>query len=143
MLETELIPAREKNSRRLMVVLHGLGDSLEGYRLAGRAYQLIRPDDYGHVWSEKLGAALGLWHGEVLGTVDSWFRFFHADGSPVPTAAEAAAEKERRRTEMERHRANGERHRADEERQRADEATRRAEAAEAELARLRAQMQKP
>jgi predicted esterase len=32
MLHTELIPAREKNSRRLMVMLHGLGDSIEGYR---------------------------------------------------------------------------------------------------------------
>jgi phospholipase/carboxylesterase len=32
MLHRELIPAREKNSRRLMVMLHGLGDSLEGYR---------------------------------------------------------------------------------------------------------------
>jgi phospholipase/carboxylesterase len=32
MLETELVPASERNSRRLMVVLHGLGDSMEGYR---------------------------------------------------------------------------------------------------------------
>ena len=32
MLRTELIAAREKNSRRLMVMLHGLGDSIEGYR---------------------------------------------------------------------------------------------------------------
>ena len=32
MLETELIPAAEKDSRHLMVVLHGLGDSMEGYR---------------------------------------------------------------------------------------------------------------
>jgi phospholipase/carboxylesterase len=32
MLHRELIPAHEKNSRRLMVMLHGLGDSIEGYR---------------------------------------------------------------------------------------------------------------
>src|SRR5271170_1565561 len=31
MLHTELIPAAEKSSR-LMVMLHGLGDSIEGYR---------------------------------------------------------------------------------------------------------------
>ena len=31
-LETELIPARETNSKHLMIVLHGLGDSMEGYR---------------------------------------------------------------------------------------------------------------
>src|SRR5688572_31704644 len=32
MLETDYVPAREKGSRWLMVVLHGLGDSMEGYR---------------------------------------------------------------------------------------------------------------
>jgi phospholipase/carboxylesterase len=32
MLRTELIPAQRKDSRELLVVLHGLGDSMEGYR---------------------------------------------------------------------------------------------------------------
>lgn len=32
MLVTDFIPAQQKESRRLMVVLHGLGDSMEGYR---------------------------------------------------------------------------------------------------------------
>ncbi len=32
MLHTELIPAADKDSERLMVMLHGLGDSLEGFR---------------------------------------------------------------------------------------------------------------
>lgn len=32
MLDAELVPAAEKASRRLLVVLHGLGDSREGYR---------------------------------------------------------------------------------------------------------------
>ena len=32
MLHHELIRARDKDSRRLMVMLHGLGDSIEGYR---------------------------------------------------------------------------------------------------------------
>ena len=31
-LRTELIPAREEGSRRLLIALHGLGDSMEGYR---------------------------------------------------------------------------------------------------------------
>jgi phospholipase/carboxylesterase len=31
-LTTDLVPAREANSDRLLVVLHGLGDSMEGYR---------------------------------------------------------------------------------------------------------------
>jgi phospholipase/carboxylesterase len=32
MLESVFIPASEKASKRLMVMLHGLGDSIEGYR---------------------------------------------------------------------------------------------------------------
>ncbi len=32
MLHTEYIPAAEKSSRRLLVMLHGLGDSMEGWR---------------------------------------------------------------------------------------------------------------
>ena len=32
MLNYELIPARDRKSKRLMVMLHGLGDSIEGYR---------------------------------------------------------------------------------------------------------------
>jgi phospholipase/carboxylesterase len=60
MLHAELIPAQEKNSRRLMVMLHGLGDSLEGYRWLPDAmnlpwlnYLLVNaPDDYygGYSW---------------------------------------------------------------------------------------------
>jgi len=40
MLHSELIPAADKNSRRLMVMLHGLGDSLEGYRWLPSALDL-------------------------------------------------------------------------------------------------------
>ena len=60
MLHSELIPAREKNSRRLMVMLHGLGDSIEGYRWLPEAMDLPwlnfllvnAPDDYygGYAW---------------------------------------------------------------------------------------------
>ncbi|HEV2435410.1 MAG TPA: serine esterase [Verrucomicrobiae bacterium] len=60
MLQSELIPAQEKNSRRLMVMLHGLGDSIEGYRWLPEAmnlpwlnYLLVNaPDDYygGYAW---------------------------------------------------------------------------------------------
>src|SRR5580704_6055069 len=54
MLHSELIPAPEKNSRRLMVMLHGLGDSIDGYRWLPEAlnlswlnYLLVNaPDDY-------------------------------------------------------------------------------------------------
>lgn len=60
MLHSELIPARDKNSRRLMVMLHGLGDSIEGYRWLPEAMDLPwlnfllvnAPDDYygGYAW---------------------------------------------------------------------------------------------
>lgn len=59
MLHSELIPAAEKNSRRLMVMLHGLGDSIEGYRWLPEAmnlpwlnYLLVNaPDEYFGGWS--------------------------------------------------------------------------------------------
>jgi phospholipase/carboxylesterase len=54
MLQSELIPAADKDSRRLLVLLHGLGDSLEGWRWFPEAmdlpwlnYLLVNaPDDY-------------------------------------------------------------------------------------------------
>jgi phospholipase/carboxylesterase len=67
MLETELVAAADKASRRLMVVLHGLGDSLEGYRWLPQAlnlpwlnYRLVNaPDDYygGYSWYDYTGDA--------------------------------------------------------------------------------------
>jgi phospholipase/carboxylesterase len=60
MLHSELIPAAEKDSRRLMVMLHGLGDSMEGWRWLPDAmslpwlnYLLVNaPDEYngGYSW---------------------------------------------------------------------------------------------
>lgn len=65
MLETELVPAFERDSRRLMVVLHGLGDSMEGYRWLPPAldmpwlnYLLVNaPDSYygGYSWYDFAG----------------------------------------------------------------------------------------
>ena len=90
---------------------------LEGLRLADRFYQPIQPDENGRLWSEQLGAFVGLWQGPppLPGrlAVHNWVRLFHPDGSLVLTRAEA------------------ERQRAEAERQRAD-------MAESELARLRA-----
>lgn len=72
MLAIDLIPAAEPNSRRLMVLLHGLGDSMEGYRWLPAAlnlpwlnYLLVNaPDEYydGFSWfdiSGDRGAARG------------------------------------------------------------------------------------
>jgi phospholipase/carboxylesterase len=65
MLHSELIPAAERGSRRLLVMLHGLGDSIEGYRWLPEAmrlpwlnYLLVNaPDDYygGFSWYDIAG----------------------------------------------------------------------------------------
>ncbi len=67
MLISERIPAQEKDSRHLMVVLHGLGDSMHGYRflpevleLPWMNYLLVNaPDDYygGYSWYDFPGDA--------------------------------------------------------------------------------------
>jgi phospholipase/carboxylesterase len=64
MLDTEQIPAREKSSR-LLIMLHGLGDSVAGYRWMPEAldlpwlnYLLVNaPDSYfgGYSWYDFLG----------------------------------------------------------------------------------------
>jgi phospholipase/carboxylesterase len=61
-LDSLFIPAEDKTSRRLWVMLHGLGDSVEGYRWMPDAFQLPwmnyllvnAPDDYygGFSWFE-------------------------------------------------------------------------------------------
>lgn len=64
-LDTEFVPAAEHSSRRLMVVLHGLGDSTAGYqwlpamlRLPWMNYLLVNaPDEYdgGYSWYDYAG----------------------------------------------------------------------------------------
>jgi phospholipase/carboxylesterase len=64
-LHYEFIPAETKGSRRLLIMLHGLGDSLEGYRwmpeelnLPWLNYLLVNaPDDYygGYSWFDFAG----------------------------------------------------------------------------------------
>jgi Uma2 family endonuclease len=78
---------------------------LEGLRLAGRFYQPIHPDEHDRLWSEQLGAYVGLWNGSVSlppRPADDWVRLFRADGSLVPKPAEA----ERQRAEAEKQRAD-------------------------------------
>jgi phospholipase/carboxylesterase len=60
MLNSEFIPAAEKNTKRLIIWLHGLGDSVEGYRWLPDALRLPwlncllvnAPDEYygGYSW---------------------------------------------------------------------------------------------
>jgi len=65
MLRTELISSADKNSRRLLIMLHGLGDSIAGYRWLPSAlnlpwlnYLLVNaPDAYygGYSWYDFAG----------------------------------------------------------------------------------------
>jgi phospholipase/carboxylesterase len=65
MLHGKFIPAAQTDSRRLFVVLHGLGDSIEGWRwlpgaldLPGMNYLLVNaPDEYygGYSWFDYPG----------------------------------------------------------------------------------------
>lgn len=67
MLETKLIPAEARDSKRLMIVLHGLGDSMAGYSwvpgelgLPWMNYLLVNaPDPYygGFSWYDYAGDA--------------------------------------------------------------------------------------
>lgn len=67
MLETEFVPALKKDSRRLMIMLHGLGDSAAGFRwlpealdMASMNYLLVNaPDPYygGFSWYDFAGDA--------------------------------------------------------------------------------------
>lgn len=64
-LHSELVPAKESSSKRLFIMLHGLGDSIEGYRwfpeamdLPWLSYLLVNaPDEYygGYSWFDYQG----------------------------------------------------------------------------------------
>jgi phospholipase/carboxylesterase len=64
-LDHEFIPAQDTGSRRLLIMLHGLGDSIEGYRWLPEALQLPwmnyllvnAPDEYygGYSWYNFAG----------------------------------------------------------------------------------------
>jgi Uma2 family endonuclease len=63
---------------------------LEGLRLVGRFYQSMAPDAQGRIWSERLGAFLGIWYGVREDQKRDWVRLYRPDGSLVPTAEERA-----------------------------------------------------
>jgi len=71
-------------------------EALEGYRLAGNAYEPITPDRQGRLRSAVLGLDLGLWKGGVRAlesgeTEEStWVRLFDPAGRLIPTLGEAA-----------------------------------------------------
>jgi Uma2 family endonuclease len=77
-------------------------EQLEGFRLMGRRYQPIRPDERGWLWSDQLELWLGTWAGAYQRKLTTWLRFYDTNGHLVLTPAEA----ERQRAERERQRAD-------------------------------------
>ncbi|MBI3410483.1 MAG: Uma2 family endonuclease [Planctomycetes bacterium] len=110
---------------------------LFGWRLKNGVYQPMVANDKDWLWCEELSLWLGKWVGVHMTRDMTWLRFFDAQGNVVPTYTQAAE----KQTEAERQRADAEKQRADAEKQRADAEKQRAEAAEAENARLKAQLQ--
>ena len=84
MLPTEFIGASDSKSRRLMIMLHGLGDSLEGYRwfpeamrLPGMNYLLVNaPNQYYDGWSwfdlENMAPGIKLSRRLIFDVIDEW-----------------------------------------------------------------------
>jgi Uma2 family endonuclease len=121
---------------------------LKGWRLIGGDYCDIQPNDKSWLWCEELGLWLGTWKGKYQEKQEVYLRFFDADGNLVPSAEERAeierrlAEAAKQRAETQKQRAEAEKQRAEAEKQRADSEKQRADAAEAEVARLKAQLGK-
>jgi Uma2 family endonuclease len=89
---------------------------LGGWRLDKDGnYQQLSTNDKGRVWCEQLQMWLGSWRGTYQEYEALWLRFYDRKGKLVPIAAEKAGQK-------------------------AEAQRKRAEAAEAELARLKAQL---
>jgi Uma2 family endonuclease len=107
---------------------------LEGFLLAGDVYVPMMPNAHGRLWSRQLGLELGRWHGIQDEVETTWLRFYHPDGSVVPTPEEAADQRAKAADQ----RAKAADQRAEAADQRAEAERQRAEAALAELERLRA-----
>jgi Uma2 family endonuclease len=111
---------------------------LRGYRLSAGGYAPIRADRRGWLWSEVLGAYVGVWKGEYRGRVFPWLRLWDKDGNLVLTRAErearerARAEQERAAREQAEAQAQQERERAERERERAEQERAAREQAEAQ-----------
>jgi Uma2 family endonuclease len=78
-------------------------DALHGWRLTSKGYEPIAANGDGRLWSDELGACVGVWQGEYLGVDARWIRLFGAGGDLTPIRAEAekaradAAERENAR----------------------------------------------
>ncbi|MCS6919320.1 MAG: Uma2 family endonuclease [Fimbriimonadales bacterium] len=77
----------------------GRKGELKGYRLDRGRYAPIEPNEQGWLWSDALGAYLGVWRGVYRGRRYNWLRLYDREGRLVPTGQERA-EQERQRAEQ-------------------------------------------
>jgi len=108
---------------------------LRGYRLSGSEYVPIEPDARGWLWSEQLGAYVGVWRGSYRGRVWSWLRLWDGDGELVLTREEREA-RERAAREQAEARAEQAEAQAQRERERAERERAERERLQAELSQL-------
>jgi hypothetical protein len=106
------------------------GDALHCFELRGMIYGKKREPVF-----PSLGLGLIVWEGSYEGCSGRWLRWIDAEGTLLPTGAEAAAQ-ERARAAQERARAEQERARAEQERARAEQERARAERLAARLREL-------
>jgi Uma2 family endonuclease len=117
---------------------------LQGYRLVGKEYVAIENESEECLVSKELELRLCP-EGTYLrmNDVKTGKRILAPEESySLAKEALEQAEQEKRRADQEERRADQEKHRADQERQHAEQEKQRAEAAEAEVARLRAMLEK-
>ena len=74
---------------------------LVGYRLTADGYVRIEPDARGWLWSEVLGAYVGVWRGSYRGRVWSWLRLWDSAGELVLTREEREARERAAREQAE------------------------------------------
>jgi Uma2 family endonuclease len=70
-----------------------LTEGFEGFRLFDGAYQPLKPDAQGRLWSRELGLWLGRWQGRRDGFETTWLRLYDSDGRVIPTPEEAERER--------------------------------------------------
>jgi len=114
---------------------------LRGYRLMGRNYEPIEPNEQGWLWSEVLGAYLGIWRGEYRGRRFPWLRLWDKEGRLVLTTAERVS-RERARATRERAARERAEVRAEQERAAREHAEAQAQQERAERKRLQAELER-
>jgi Uma2 family endonuclease len=119
------------------VVFDRYTDTLQAFGLVMNHYQPLPLEGQG-IWLPEAELGLGLWQGSYGGINRLWLRWYDCEQHWIPTPVES----EQKRAEQEKQRAEQEKQRVEQEKQRTEQEKQRAELAEAEIARLRALLEK-